>query len=53
MNSVTREIHHLEQVADVGASDETPLILIGGVWVGCAFFVLVILALTLVAARLA
>jgi hypothetical protein len=50
---VARELHHLERVADVGASDETPLILIGGVWVVCAFVVLVLLALTLVATRLA
>ncbi|MDP9262253.1 MAG: hypothetical protein M3O89_09795 [Actinomycetota bacterium] len=51
--TVARELHHLEQVAQVGESDETPLILLGGVWVVSAFVVLVILVLTLVVARLA
>jgi hypothetical protein len=46
---VGREIHHLEQVADVGESDETPLILLGGVWFAVAVAVIVVLAVTLVA----
>jgi hypothetical protein len=43
-----KEVDHLEQVADVGESDETPLILLGGVWLVAAVAVLVVLALTAV-----
>jgi hypothetical protein len=46
--SVRRELQHLEQVAEVGASSKTPLILVGGVWLLCAAVVLVVLAVTLV-----
>jgi hypothetical protein len=51
--SLAREVHHLEQVADVGESDKTPLILVGRVWLACAVVVIAILALTLVVARIA
>jgi hypothetical protein len=53
VSRLDRELHHLERVADVGESDETPLILIGSVWAACAVVVLAVLALTLVAVRLA
>lgn len=48
-----RKLHELEHVADVGESDETPLILIGEVWVVSATALLVMLALALFAYRLA
>ncbi len=48
-----RRLHDLEHVADVGESDKTPLILIGEVWVVSAIAVLVLLALALLAYRLA
>jgi hypothetical protein len=48
-----RKLHELEHVADVGESAETPLILIGEVWFVVAIAVLVVLALALVAYRLA
>jgi hypothetical protein len=51
--AVTRELHHLEQVAEVGESDKTPLILTGGLAVVCGTAFLVILALALLAYRLA
>ncbi len=51
--SLAREVHHLEHVADVGESDETPLILLGGVWLVSAVAVIAILALTLLVARIA
>ena len=44
-----RKAHELEQIADVGESDRTPLILIGEVWVVAATAVLVVLALALLA----
>jgi len=47
------KLHELEHIADVGESPETPLILLGEVWVVCALVVLVILALSLIAYRLA
>jgi hypothetical protein len=43
----------LERVADTDADLRTPLILIGEVWVVCAIAVLVLLALALLAYRLA
>jgi hypothetical protein len=46
---IGREIHHLEEIADVGESDETPLILLGGVWFAAALAVIALLAVTLVA----
>jgi hypothetical protein len=48
-----RKLRELEQVADVGESAETPLILIGEVWFVVAIALLVMLALALVAYRLA
>jgi hypothetical protein len=48
-----RKLRELEHVADVGESDETPLILIGEVWFVVAIAVLVVVALALVAYRLA
>jgi hypothetical protein len=48
-----RKLRELEHVADVGESAETPLILIGEVWFVVAIAVLVVLALALVAYRLA
>ena len=51
--SITSEVHHLEHVADEGESAETPLILLGEVWIVCAAAFLVVLALALAAYRLA
>jgi hypothetical protein len=48
-----RKLHELEHVADVGESDETPLILIGEVWLVAAIAVLVLLGVALLAYRLA
>jgi hypothetical protein len=48
-----RKLHDLEHVADVGESDKTPLILIGEVWVVSAIAVLILLAIALLAFRLA
>jgi len=48
-----RKLHDLEHVAEVGESDKTPLILMGEVWVVSASAVLVLLALALLAYRLA
>ena len=45
---LTRELHHLEQVADVGESEKTPWILLSRVWFVVAVLVIVVLALTLV-----
>jgi hypothetical protein len=54
MSSKTKEeAHQLERIADTGASAETPLILVGEVWVVCAIAVVVLLALALIAYRLA
>jgi hypothetical protein len=50
---VVRKVHELEHVADVGESAETPLILLGEVWVFSAIAVLIFLALALLAYRLA
>jgi hypothetical protein len=46
-------LRELEHVAEVGESDETPLILIGEVWFAVAIALLVLLALALLAYRLA
>jgi hypothetical protein len=48
-----RRLRELEHVAEVGESDETPLILIGEVWFVVAIALLVLLALALLAYRLA
>jgi hypothetical protein len=48
-----RKLHDLEHIAEVGESNKTPLILIGEAWVVSAIAVLVLLALALLAYRLA
>jgi len=48
-----RKLHELEHTADVGESEKTPLILIGEVWVVAATAVLVLIAIALLAYRLA
>ena len=50
---MSKSLHELEHVADVGESDKTPLILIADAWVVMAIVFLVFLALTLLAYRLA
>ena len=47
------ELRQLKRIADTGGSSETPLILLGEVWVVCAIAALVLLALALLAYRLA
>jgi hypothetical protein len=51
--SAVRKRRELEHVAEVGENDETPLILIGDVWFVLAIALLVLLALALLAHRLA
>jgi hypothetical protein len=46
-------VHELKHVADVGESNRTPLILLGEAWVVAAAAVLTLLAITLLAYRLA
>ncbi len=53
MGTLRREVRDLEHTAEVGESDKTPLILIGDMWLLCAIVVLVVLALSLIAYRLA
>jgi len=48
-----RKLHELEHTADVGESGWTPLILLGETWVVSAIAVLVLLAVALLAYRLA
>jgi hypothetical protein len=48
-----RKLHELDHEADVGESDKTPLILIGGVWVVCAIAVAVTLGIVALAFVLA
>jgi type VI protein secretion system component VasF len=48
-----QKLEELEHTADVGESDKTPLILIGEVWIFAAIAVLVVLAVSLIAYRLA
>jgi hypothetical protein len=48
-----RSLHELEHIAEVGASDKTPLILLGDVWVVSAIVVLAVLAVSLLAYHLA
>ena len=52
-SGLTREVQELERVADTGGSSLTPQILIGEVWVVCAAAVLVLIAIALLAYRLA
>ncbi|HEX6703081.1 MAG TPA: hypothetical protein VF101_20315 [Gaiellaceae bacterium] len=51
--SGVRKLRELEQFAEVGERDATPLILIGEVWFVVAIALLVLLALALLAYRLA
>jgi hypothetical protein len=51
--SVAHELRHLEQVAEVGESDKTPLILTGGVAIACTTVFLIVLVVSLLAYRLA
>ena len=48
-----RKLHELEHTADVGESAKTPLILLGEVWVVSATAVLALIAIALLAYRLA
>jgi hypothetical protein len=50
---LTDEMHELERIADTGGSSLTPLILNVEVWVVCAVAVIVLVALALLAYRLA
>ncbi len=50
---IVREAHELERIANAGGSSLTPLILLGEAWVVCAIAVLVLLALAVLAYRLA
>ena len=50
---MSKSLHELEQVADAGESDKTPLILIGEVWVVVTIALLLFLAFALLAYRLA
>jgi hypothetical protein len=52
-NRAARKLHELEHEADVGESDKTPLILLGEVWVVSATAVLALIAIALLAYRLA
>jgi hypothetical protein len=49
----TDEVHELERIADAGESPLTPLILGVEVWVVCGVAVIVVIALALLAYRLA
>jgi hypothetical protein len=44
------EVRRLEQVAEAGESEETPWILLGRVWIVCAVLVVIVLAVTAIAA---
>jgi hypothetical protein len=48
-----RKLQELDHEANVGESDKTPLILLGGVWVVCAIAVAVMLAIVALAYVLA
>jgi hypothetical protein len=47
------ELHELEHMAEVGETDKTPLILLGEVWVVVTIAFLALLAIGLLAYRLA
>ena len=49
----TQELRRLEEVAERGESGETPFILLANVWLVCAVAFLVVLAISLLAYRLA
>jgi hypothetical protein len=44
------EVRRLEQVAEAGESEETPWIALGGIWIVCAVLVVIVLAVTALAA---
>ena len=44
------EVRRLEQVAEAGESEETPWIALGGVWIVRAVLVVIVLAVTALAA---
>jgi hypothetical protein len=50
---VAHEVHKLERIADAGKSPWTPAIVLGEIGVVCAVAVLALLAITLLAVRLA
>ena len=52
-SKLEKELHEAEEIADKGESSATPLILFADVWVVCAIAVVVLLALVLIAYRLA
>jgi hypothetical protein len=47
------ELHELQQIAEKGASDKTPWIVLSGVWVVCAVAVVVLLGVTALAVYIA
>ena len=50
---VVEAFHRLEETAKEGESEETPLVLFGGVWVVVAITVLALTSLALIAYRIA
>ncbi len=50
---LVRDVHRLDEVVEDGASEKTPWILLGRVWLVTAAAVLVILVLAMLAYRLA
>jgi hypothetical protein len=52
-SSLAQEVHELERIAETGGSSKMPLILLGGVWVISVGVAVVMIALALLAYRLA
>ena len=52
-SSLAQEVHELERIAETGGSSKTPLILLGGVWVVSVVVAVGMIALALLAYRLA
>jgi hypothetical protein len=52
-SELKHELHEVEETAEKGESAATPVILFGEVWIVCAIAVVVLLALVLIAYRLA
>jgi hypothetical protein len=52
-NRVEAKVHELEHTAEVGESPKTPLILLGEVWVVSSIVVVAIVAVSLLAFKLA
>jgi hypothetical protein len=52
-SGAVQKLEELEHTAEVGESDKTPLILLGEVWIFAAIAVLAVLAISLIAYRLA